>query len=168
LPALAAEAGAISVAQRDDAAQLPAVALISDGGLFCVNAAGRVWPLEGRTLPQDLPIVTGASVSELPGSMGIELRSELDMGLISRLLASGLADQFSEIHLDTLGGTVLYTREGVKILLGTDGAALDRDLKRLAAVLKDVHAKSIKIAMVDLRYDQHVVVRPETGKRTGM
>lgn len=135
------------------------IALVSDKGLFILDEKGGLWPLPA-SLPDDLPVLTGLKVREEPGDLGVVLRTEVDRDLLSRLLAVPYQAQLSEIHWGEPEGLVLYTRDGVKVWL-SPGPALERDLQRLGAVLGDIWAKQKRIAVVDLRYDQQVVVRPK-------
>lgn len=136
------------------------LALVSDKSLFVLDEAGMVWPLPLNETTADLPVVTGLAVREEPGAMGVVLRAEFDQDLLSRLLGVPFKAQLSEIHLGSRDGVVLYTRDGIKILL-RQSQHLDRDLLRLGAVLGDIRVKDKNIALVDLRYDPHVVVRPQ-------
>gem|GEM_PF-3617422 len=153
------EAGALSVVRTDQNLDRKPVALLSDSALFYLNAGGQVWPVDPQSAPEDLPVITGATVREVPDAMGIGLKTELNMPLVRRLLASRMADEFSEIHLEPQGGATLYTREGVKVLLSGNGRT-GRDLRRMEAVMRDVGRRGQRVSMIDLRYDQHVVVRP--------
>lgn len=135
------------------------IALVSDKGLFLMDEKGGLWPLPA-SLPADLPVLTGLKVREEPGELGVVLRTEVDRELLARLLAVPYQAQLSEIHWGEPEGLVLYTRDGMKVWL-MPGPALERDLQRLGAVLGDIWAKQKRIAVVDLRYDQQVVVRPK-------
>ncbi|MEW6516534.1 MAG: cell division protein FtsQ/DivIB [candidate division FCPU426 bacterium] len=138
------------------------VALVSDKGLFLLDDQGGLWPLPG-SLPADLPVLTGLTVREEPGNMGMVLRTDLDRALLSRLLAVPYQSQISEIHWGEPEGLVIFMRDGVKVWLDP-GPSLARDLHRLGAVLGDIRAKQKRIAVVDLRYEQQVVVRPKGTK----
>lgn len=161
---------AVAAGTRPESLALPAetqratlarpLALISDKSIFLLDETGGIWPLPQNELTADLPVVTGLSVREEPGAMGVILRTEIDREFVARLLAVPFQDQLSEIHLGSRDGVILYTRDGIKILL-RQSQHLDRDLLRLGAVLGDIRVKHKNIAMVDLRYDQHVVVRPQ-------
>lgn len=158
---MAAEREAAAPVPAPAAAQAKPLALISDKGLFVLDEKGGLWPLSA-SLPADLPVLTGLTVREEPGNLGVVLRSNVDRDLLSRLLAVPYQAQLSEIHWGEPEGLVLYTRDGVKVWLDP-GPSLDRDLRRLGAVLGDIWAKRKQIAVVDLRYDQQVVVRPKSA-----
>jgi len=98
-------------------------------------------------------------VHEVPSRMGVVLQTRVDLNLLRRFLAAPFADQLSEIHLKSGEEIVLYTRDGVKIKL-ENGPRLDRDLRRLNAVLEDIRLKELAVAVIDLRYLQQAVVRP--------
>ncbi len=136
------------------------LAIILDTGLFMLDENGTLWPLPYETLPGDLPVITGLVVREVPGNLGVILRAEIDIDLIREILAVPYCGQISEVNIGSREGVVLYTRDAIKILL-RHGRTLERDLKRLGAVISDIRVKQKKIAFVDLRYNQHVVVRPK-------
>lgn len=166
-PSLAKAAGAsmdqsaVSVAERDlQTIRSQPLAVIADSGLFYFNAEGKVWPIADEAQPQDLPILTGVHIQEVPGSMGIVLKTQVNAALVSKILGAGFSSQLSEIHLTASDDAVLYTRDGIKIYL-RQGLNLDRDLLRLGAVLADIRAKDLKIAVMDLRYEQNIIVRPK-------
>ncbi|MBN1595799.1 cell division protein FtsQ [candidate division FCPU426 bacterium] len=144
---------------------LPAepLAVVLDKSLFVLDPQGVIWPLPHDLLPKDLPVITGLSVREEPGKMGMVLKAELNMELLRRLLDVPYTEQISEIHFGSREGVVLYTRDGIKVLL-RQSRLLERDVKRLGAVIGDIRVKKKKIALVDLRYNQHVVVRPKRGR----
>jgi Cell division protein FtsQ/DivIB, C-terminal len=136
------------------------MALVLDKSLFVLDESGILWPLPYETVPGDLPVITGVVVREVPGNMGMTLRAEINMELLRSILGTPYCDQISEVHIGSRDGVVLYTRDAIKILL-RHGRTMDRDLKRLGAVIGDIRVKHKKIAFVDLRYNQHVVVRPK-------
>jgi hypothetical protein len=136
------------------------MAVISDNGLFIMDAKGVIWPLPNEKLPGDFPVLTGMTVREEPGEMGVSLRAEVDLDFLKKMLAVPYSEQISEIHLGSHEGVILFTRDAIKVLL-RKSRYLDRDLKRLGAVIADIRVKQKEIAVVDLRYNQHVVVRPK-------
>lgn len=135
-------------------------ALLLDRNLFALDKNGMVWSLPNDQQPEDLPVITGLVVREEPGRMGMRLQVDYNSRLINAILSTPYIGQLSEIHLGSSDGVVLYTRDGIKVLL-QNSPELDRDLKRLGAVIGDIRVKEKRIAQVDLRYSQHVVVRPK-------
>jgi hypothetical protein len=163
LPAAAAPAPhslepAVSMAAPEPREVKP-LALISDGGVFILGADGSVWPNRAEVSPDRFPIVTGAGVAEVPGPMGVRLQTRVDVGLLRRILAAPFSDQLSEINLSAADEIVLYARDGAKIKLD-NGLRLDRDLRRLEAILADLRSRNVSAAVIDLRYSQQAVVRP--------
>lgn len=138
------------------------MALIVDQGLFVLDCLGSVWPISHDQPVESLPVVTGIKVKEMPGHMGIILTCDLDRSVLQALLDQVYAEQLSEIRVRGRQ-LVIYTRDGIKIKLRADNQ-LDQQLQRLAVVLNDIRSKDKQIASVDMRYDQHIVVR-QLGRR---
>lgn len=136
------------------------LALISDRGLFLLDQTGAVWPLPQEKLPGDFPVITGTRVREEPGEMGVILKVDLDLALVKRICATPYAQQLSEIRLGSREGVALFTRDGIKIYL-RNNQTIARDLQRLGAVIGDIRVKRKKIELIDLRYNQQVMVRPK-------
>lgn len=135
------------------------LALISDGGVFVLGADGSVWPNTEGISAGRYPIVTGAGVHEVPGPMGVSLRAQVNLPVLRRILAMPYAEQLSEVNWGGGDEIVLYTRDAVKIKL-ENGSRLERDLRRLDAVLADLCARGVSAAVIDLRYLQQAVVKP--------
>jgi len=146
--------------EETNALPMNPIAMVLDKNLFILDQTGTIWPLPNETIPGDLPVITGLVVREEPGDLGVALKTDVDMAFIRQILAVPYIEQISEIHIGSREGVVLYTRDAIKILL-RNNRHLDRDLKRLGAVIGDIRVKDKKIALVDLRYNQHVVVRPK-------
>ena len=58
---------------------------------------------------------------------------------------------------------IIFTRDAIKIRI-LNSRNLERDLFRLEAVLEDIRVKKKQMALIDLRYDQQIVVRPKKGR----
>ncbi len=139
-------------------------ALISDQGLFILDGEGKIGPgVTAETLSLGLPVITGIRIREEPGVMGVELKAKLGMDFIRGILTSSFADQLSEIHFSQHQAVTIFTRDAIKIRM-LNHRNLERDLSRLGAVLGDIRVKKKQIALIDLRYDQQVVVRPKKGR----
>jgi hypothetical protein len=135
------------------------VALVSDGGIFALGEHGEVKTCGPDCTAERFPVLTGVTVREVPGTMGVMLQTDVDMGVVHAVLRASWADQFSEINLAKLPELVIYSRDGVKILVNAD-ARLDLTLRRLALVLKDLHARNAQALAVDARYKDQIVMKP--------
>ena len=144
-------------------AQFKPVALVSDGGIFALGAQGEVKTCGPECWAGHFPVVTGLAVKEVPGTMGVMLKTEADMDLIRTVLRAPWAEQLSEIALADLPALALYTRDGLKIKLNAD-AQLERNLQRLTAVLQDLRARGLAALAVDARYKDQMVVTPSHRK----
>ena len=143
-------------------------ALISDQGLFSLDVEGRIGTgVTAEILSTGLPVITGIRVREEPGVMGVDLKAELGMDFIREILTSPFADQLSEIHFSEHQEVILFTRDAIKVRMlnrRNQNRNRKRDMFRLGAVLEDIRAKKKQMALIDLRYDQQVVVRPKKGR----
>jgi len=139
-------------------------ALISDQGLFSLDVEGRIGTgVTAEILSTGLPVITGIRVREEPGVMGVDLKAELGMDFIREILTSPFADQLSEIHFSEHQEVILFTRDAIKVRM-LNRRNRKRDMSRLGAVLEDIRVKKKQMALIDLRYDQQVVVRPKKGR----
>ncbi len=139
-------------------------ALISDQGLFILDAEGGIRSgVTAEMLSRGFPIITGIHVREEPGVMGVDLKAELGMDFIREIITSSFADQLSEIQISKHQEVIIFTRDAIKIRI-LNSRNLERDLFRLEAVLEDIRVKKKQMALIDLRYDQQIVVRPKKGR----
>ena len=162
LPAPAASSGRPLVVETAPS-QFKPVALVSDGGIFALGANGEVKTCSPECTAERFPVVTGLAVQEVPGTMGVMLKTTVDMDVIHTVLRAPWVDQLSEINLANLPAPVLYTRDGLKIKLNTD-AQLERNLNRLTTVLQDLRARGQLALAVDARYKDQMVVTPSHRK----
>jgi cell division septal protein FtsQ len=139
------------------------VALVSDGGIFALGQNGEVKTCGPDCTPEKFPIVTGLKVLEVPGTMGVMLKTTVDMAVLHAILEASWVDQVSEINVSELPRIVVFTRDAVKIKLNAD-AQLEQNLRRLASVLKDVHGRGDDIVTVDARYKDQIVVKPRSRR----
>lgn len=136
--------------------------LLVDQGLYAWGKSGEIRPWEGGQ-SADLPIVTGVRVWRESSSPEKRLATDLPAEWVEKVLAAPWAERISELHFGPETELVLYTREGCKILLPRDGGT-DRALRRLTAIFDDLGARHQSAGLIDLRYRQHAVVRPTTGR----
>ena len=139
------------------------VAALVDRGVFLLESDGDLHAAPSDGSAGDLPVVTGVTVQEVPGEFGLDLEAEFDMATLRKILAQPFIGRVSEIHVEGDGGIRLYLRDMTVVRLQSS-PGLDRELDRLAAVLADIRVKGKRIAVVDMRYPDHVVVRPRPGR----
>lgn len=143
--------------------QFRPVALVSDGGIFALGVNGEVKTCGPECTAERFPIVTGLTVREVPGTMGVMLKTTVDMDVIHAVLGAAWVDQLSEINMADLPALVLYTRDNLKIKLNAD-AQLGQNLRRLTTVLQDLRARGQDALAVDARYKDQMVVTPSHRK----
>jgi hypothetical protein len=158
-----AEAAGRPVVVETAPARFKPVALVSDGGIFALGADGEVKTCGPECTAERFPVVTGLPVREVPGTMGVMLKTTADMDVIRTVLGAPWVEQLSEINLAELPALVLYTRDGLKIKLNAD-ASLAQNLRRLATVLQDLRARGQVALAVDARYKDQMVVTPSQRK----
>jgi hypothetical protein len=144
-------------------AQFRPVALISDGGIFALGVNGEVKTCGPECTAERFPVVTGLTVREVPGTMGVMLKTTVDMDVIHTVLGASWVEQLSEINVAELPSLVLYTRDNLKIKLNAD-AQLAQNLRRLTTVLQDLRARGQAVLAVDARYKDQMVVTPSHRK----
>jgi hypothetical protein len=135
------------------------LALLADGVVFALGRDGSVRSCPPECTAREYPVVTGVTVEEVPAEQGVGLQAKVDTGLVQKLLHSPLAADLSEICLAKETEIVLYTRDALKLQLER-GPQLERDLRRLEAVLADLRARHVAAAAVDARTQGQIVVRP--------
>ena len=159
----APEGGERPVAVETAPARFQPVALVSDGGIFALGADGEVKTCGPECTAERFPVVTGLQVREVPGTMGVMLKTTADMDVIHAVLHAPWVEQLSEINVADLPALVLYTRDGLKIKLNAD-AQLEKNLRRLTTVLQDLRARGQAALAVDARYKDQMVVTPSHRK----
>ncbi|NTV52170.1 MAG: hypothetical protein HGA76_04040 [Candidatus Firestonebacteria bacterium] len=161
-PVPAAESGRPLLVETAPA-QFKPVALISDGGIFVLGSNGEVKTCSLETTAERFPVVTGLQVREVPGTMGVVLKTTVDMDVIRTVLGAPWVDQLSEINVAELPALVLFTRDGLKLKLNADGQ-LAQNIRRLSTVLQDLRARGWEALAVDARYKDQMVVTPSRRK----
>jgi hypothetical protein len=139
------------------------VALVSDGGVFALGARGDVKTCGPECTAERFPVITGVKVQEVPGTMGVMLKTAVDMEVVNAVLRAPWVEQLSEINLAGLPALVLFTRDAVKIKVNVD-SQLEPNLKRVATVLKDLQARGQQAFTVDVRYKNQIVVKPRSRR----
>jgi cell division protein FtsQ len=135
-------------------------ALVNAGGLFWVDAEGHLVGATSRPGAPPLAILTGVAAPR-PGAAGPPPERLRDGLRLLRVLERGpqrLAGRISEIDLAGPDGPVLYLVDGVEVRLGSEGWA-DR-LARLDGVLAELDGRGERVASVDLRFRDLVVLTP--------
>ena len=139
-------------------------ALVNAGGLHWVDAEGYLVATDARPGATGLPILTGVAVP-VPGMDVPSEALRTGLGLLHVLQrASGrLAARVSEVDLSHPHGPVLYLVDGIEVRLGSD-AWSDR-LARLDGVLGELDVRGERVAAIDLRFRDQVVLTPRATAR---
>jgi cell division protein FtsQ len=149
-----------------------AVALADLGGLYLVDATGRVFKRAAPGDGLDLPIVTGLTREAFEARRddgGEEARLRSALGLLGRWREAGLDRRaaVSEVHLDPVLGTTIYAGdEGFEIRLGQGD--LPRKLERLEVLLARLETDGVQGEVIHLDNRRHpdwvaVRVKGRTG-----
>ena len=140
-----------------------AVALVSLGDLYLVNAQGQIFDRAVPGLGLDLPVVTG-----IDREAYLARRAEVEQVLAGAVALArrwaearlGARAPLSEIHVDPVFGTTVVTGDGTEIRLGQRG--LDAKLSRLSRLLPSLAAEPRKAEVIHLdnrRHPEWVAVR---------
>ena len=134
-------------------------ALVNAGGLHWVDAEGYLVTTDARPGATGLPILSGVG-APAPGTSepSDELRTGLALLHVLQRTSGRLAARISEIDLARPHGPVLYLVDGIEVRLGPDGWG-DR-LARLDGVLGELDAHGERVASIDLRFRDQVVLTP--------
>jgi len=127
-----------------------AVAMVSLGDLYLLDADGEPFKRVQPSDALDLPIVTGIEREDYVSrhdDTTLRLTAALDVAASYATSALGKAAPLSEVHLD-LEGVTLVTADGQHIQLG-DGA-FDEKLTRLARVRQELKARALSAAVIRL------------------
>lgn len=144
----------IRLAERE-----PAAVVVLDE-LYYADRSGAVFGPLGADDGHDFPVITGISAESSPGQRRWALRRALRLLRVAER-AGGLA-AVSEVHVDPVLGAVLYLAEPrVPIVLGWGSPG--EKLARAARVLKEWEGATDRLAKVDTRFRNQVIVklRPE-------
>ena len=133
--------------------------LANADGLFWLDAEGRVLGPEPHPLPPHLPILTGVTLPAEPAASAPD-RVQTGLALLRILSRVGgrLVPRVSEIDLGRSEGPVLYTTEGVEVRIGVE--AWEERLARLDALLAGLEERGERVASIDLRFRDLVVMTP--------
>jgi cell division protein FtsQ len=134
-------------------------ALVNADGLHWVDAEGYLVTGDVRPGATGLPILTGIG-APVPGTAGPSEGLQAGLALLHVLqrTAGRLAARVSELDLARPDAPVLYLVDGIEVRLGPD-AWSDR-LARLDAVLGELDARGERMATIDLRFRDQVVLTP--------
>lgn len=137
-------------------------ALVNAGGLHWVDAEGYLVTTDARPGAIGLPILSGIG-APAPGTAEPSegLRAGLALLHVLERTSGRLAARVSEIDLARAHGPVLYLVDGIEVRLGTD-AWSDR-LARLDGVLGELDARGERVASIDLRFRDQVVLTPHSS-----
>jgi cell division protein FtsQ len=136
-------------------------ALVNAGELHWVDAEGYLVATDARPGSTGLPILTGVGAPAPGADVPSEsLRAGLALLHVLERTSGRLAARVSEVDLSRPHGPVLYLVDGIEVRLGSDAWA-DR-LARLDGVLGELDARGERVASVDLRFRDQVVLTPRT------
>ncbi len=140
------------------------VMLIGGERLLALDEEGMVMPVDGITLPLDIPILTGVRPPLEPGSGAhhLVIQKGLEIRKAVRKQAPVLWDAISEINLGQPESPRLYLApNGSEVRLGSGD--FGTQVQRLWIVLRDLAAKGVDVQTLDLRFRNQLVCR-STGK----
>jgi cell division protein FtsQ len=134
-------------------------ALVNAGGLYWVDADGYLVATDARPGSTGLPILTGIAAPAAGTATPSEsLRAGLALLHVLERTSRRLATRVSEVDMARPHGPVLYLVDGIEVRLGSDAWG-DR-LARLDGVLGDLDARGERVASIDLRFRDQVVLTP--------
>jgi cell division protein FtsQ len=135
--------------------------LVNAGGLHWVDTEGYLVATDARPGSTGLPILTGIG-APTPGAAppSESLRAGLALLHVLQRTSARLAARVSEVDLAQSHGPLLYLVDGIEVRLGSDAWG-DR-LARLDGVLEDLDARGERVASIDLRFRDQVVLTPWT------
>jgi cell division protein FtsQ len=138
--------------------------------LVWVDPEGHPVVPEARPGAPRLPILSGVDPAAPGRGDGATpgLRTGLALLRVVQRTGGRMAARISEIDLGRAEGPVLYTVEGTEVRVGADG--WDERLARLDGVLGELEARGERMAVVDLRFRDQVVLTPRppaTGPAAG-
>jgi hypothetical protein len=106
-----------------------------------------------------LPILTGIGTPAPGVTVPAEnLRAGLTLLHVLQRTSGRLASRVSEVDLGRPHGPVLYLVDGIEVRLGADAWA--NRLARLDGVLAELDASGERVASIDLRFRDQVVLTP--------
>jgi cell division protein FtsQ len=134
-------------------------ALVNASGLHWIDAEGYLVTTDARPGSTGLPILTGVG-APAPGATAPSetLRAGLALLHVLQRTSARLAARVSEVDLGRASGPVLYLVDGIEVRVGSEGWE-DR-LARLDGVLAELDARGERIASIDLRFRDQVVLTP--------
>jgi cell division protein FtsQ len=130
------------------------------GRLLWVDATGYLIGAEPRPGSPALPILSGVEPATAASDADPPDRLRVGLALLRAIERTGarLAGRISEIDLAGPEGPVLYLVDGTEVRVGTE--AWDERLARLEGVLGELERTGERVAAVDLRFRDQVVLKP--------
>jgi len=130
------------------------------GELVWVDAAGQRVGAERRPGAFPFPILSGVEPPPADSEQPLPDRLRTGLALLRAIQRTGprLVERISEMDLGAPDGPVLYTTDGVVVHLGAQ--AWDERLARLDGVLGELEGRGERVAGVDLRFRDQVVLKP--------
>ena len=137
-------------------------------GLYWIDAEGYLIGPEPRPGVVALPILSGVSRTGAGGegaSSVDALRTGLALLRVVQRTGGRVAGRVSEIDLTAADGPVLYLTDGAEVRVGAD--LWGERLARLDGVLGDLDSRGERMASVDLRFRDLVVLTPRGVAASG-
>ncbi len=138
-------------------------ALVSDGGLYCMNRWGEVFTEADETGDLDYPIVTGIEREEEDRNAQLMCAVEV-LGLLEKEGAPWSLDELSELHVRKDGHVALYF-SSLPLVIKIRGNELSHrihDLRKLVKHLKDTGRISM-VKGINMDYEDAAVVSFRKG-----
>jgi cell division septal protein FtsQ len=139
----------------------PYALIVVGGALAWVDVDGRLVGPERRPVPPPLPVLSGVEPPAAGPDQPVGDRLRAGLAVLRAIQRAGgrLGGRISEVDLAGAGGPVLYTLEGVEVRLPAEG--WDEQLARFDGVLAELEDRGERAGLVDLRYRDLVVIRPQ-------
>jgi cell division protein FtsQ len=128
--------------------------------LLWVDVEGHLVSAERRPGAPPMPILSGVGgIARAPDQPAADdLRAGLTLLRAVERAGGRVADRVSEIDVGPREGPVLYLVDGTAVRMGTE--AWDERLARLDGVLAELDRRGERVAGVDLRFRDQVVLTP--------
>jgi cell division septal protein FtsQ len=136
------------------------VALVFADRFYEVDEEGMVMPPDEITSWLDLPVISGLPEKILrPGRICADprLSEALEVIRLCRRLGDSLDDRISEVRVGERGIEVVSLREGKVVLLGRGN--YEEKLERIASLWQEIHRVDAQADVIDLRFEDQVVLR---------
>jgi len=123
-----------------------------------IDTEGVIIPGGGGLSDIDLPVITGIGESEIDSPEGRKSISyALEALRLLKVFGFSPAEQLSEIHIEEGGIVLVWMKGGALIRMGKGD--YPEKVRKLRAVYRSLGMQEGKPKLIDLRFEQQVVVR---------